>query len=476
MVNVDHQANTNSSNPDRANQSNRIKIIRINSKDQKADTIETIQLKTIKIPDSISSNQMKSQLNQHHQEQKEQHPNERLKSDDHRIKPSKFKEPHQLDDIVPIVDNVLVNKVAHISINKKSKEEPNESIVSGENKEPKAAIVSQTSLSNETSNREVASKVEPSGHVGSKVIENIESKWNDEMEKPDETQYNINKIQLPPVRKISTPPPIPNIIHDPVVAESFIAAAAAAAAVTSPTTPAISLKSKPSLARNDSNHLVNDEVATINGYSTFGKPIQRHQEFMIDTLFGNKRQYYDVKPMRRHASNYTLPTIANASNDSKQSSSNHGAKKSDRSSDISNKLGNSKYRKGSVDSIASKTSQIGVEIRQYEPFNSDKVGDKESKLTKTSISSNKNKDQYIESVKLNRENVYFDANGLLTSNKNSRNSALSNEDKYSAKTSGNTKMIPIKTYKESSNPKSFYENYAKENDKRKKEGKLTLAI
>jgi hypothetical protein len=74
---------------------------------------------------------------------------------------------------------------------------------------------------------------------------------------------------------------------------------------------------------------------------------------------------------------------------------------------------------------------------------------------------------------LNRESVHFDANGLLTGNKYSRNSALPTEDKYSAKAnSGNTTMIPIKTYKETREPKSFYENYAKENDKRRKEGNI----
>lgn len=98
--------------------------------------------------------------------------------------------------------------------------------------------------------------------------------------------------------------------------------------------------------------------------------------------------------------------------------------------------------------------------------------------TKTSTPSNKHKDEYIEQpAKQNRESVYFDANGLLVGTKYSRNSAL---PEYSTKTSGNhtnnmMMMIPIKTYKESNNPKSFYENYAKENDKRRKEGNILLA-
>jgi hypothetical protein len=117
-------------------------------------------------------------------------------------------------------------------------------------------------------------------------------------------------------------------------------------------------------------------VAAINGYSAFAKAIQNHQDLMIDSLVGNKKQYNDTKPMRRHASNYTLPITSNMNDESQQSSSNHEAKKTEWPSDLSNKLGNSKYRKGSVDTISS-TTPLNAEKRQYDTYNS---GDK-SKLT-----------------------------------------------------------------------------------------------
>ena len=58
------------------------------------------------------------------------------------------------------------------------------------------------------------------------------------------------------------------------------------------------------MARNDSNNLINDEVADINGYGVFAKAIQNQQDLMIDSI---KKQNNDKKPMRRHANNYTFP-------------------------------------------------------------------------------------------------------------------------------------------------------------------------
>ena len=82
--------------------------------------------------------------------------------------------------------------------------------------EPEANVALSAEKKKTTSRKLSNRVVETSEDAANKVIENSEEK----SKKDSYTQqHSILKMQLPPLRKISTQPPIPHImIHDPAVA------------------------------------------------------------------------------------------------------------------------------------------------------------------------------------------------------------------------------------------------------------------